>query len=85
MLIKNFGTASGFTGFNSKYATAWGVANDTVPDARQSLVDTLLTYSFDRATAEYTNCTVTLSAATSAVLTEAEKTAITAKGYILTS
>lgn len=80
------GTGSAHTAFSlASYLPVWGVNSDDIPDARQSLVDSLLTYSFNRATAEYDNCTVTLSAATLAVLTEEEKTAITAKGYILTS
>ena len=80
------GTGSAHTAFSfSTHLPVWGVNSDDIPDARQSLVDSLLTYSFDRATAEYDNCTITLSAATLAVLTDEEKTAITAKGYILTS
>lgn len=61
----------------------WGIADTENPDARQSLVDTLLTYSFDRATAGYSACTVTLSAATKALLTDEEKEQITAKGYTI--
>lgn len=80
------GTGSAHTSFSfSSHLPVWGVNSDDIPDARQSLVDSLLTYSYDRATAGYSNCTVTLSVATLAALTEEEKTAITAKGYILTS
>ena len=49
MLIKNFGTQPGFVGFTFRHVTWWGVNSFNVPDAKQSLIDTLLTYSFDRA------------------------------------
>ena len=83
-LIKGLGTAESQTTFNcSSTMAVWGVSSDGIPDARQSLVDSLLTYSYDRAAAGYDNCNVSLSAASMAVLTEEEKTDITAKGYIL--
>jgi hypothetical protein len=31
----------------------WGLNSEEVPDARQSLIDTFITYSFDRAAAGY--------------------------------
>lgn len=53
-------------------------------NARQDLVDTLLTNSFDRASVGYSVFTITLSKETFNLLTEDEITAITNKGYTLT-
>ena len=74
----------------SYYWANWGIPNDKHPDARQSLVDSLLTYSYDRVNdpdnlgTAGTTCTITLSANTYAQLTASEIEAITAKGYTLT-
>ena len=68
------------------YWSVWGVEDETVPlsaGARQSLIDTLITYSYDRATAGYSTCTVTLHANTKALLTQDEIAQITAKGYTI--
>lgn len=66
------------------YAVYWG--NDTVQSgSRQSVVDTLLANSFDRATAGYSPVTLQLSEQTVAALTADEIAAITAKGYTITS
>ena len=74
----------------SYYWANWGIPNDKHPDARQSLVDSLLTYSYDRVNdpdnlgTAGTTCTITLSANSYAQLTASEIEAITAKGYTLT-
>lgn len=61
----------------------WG--NDGMAaGARQSVVDTLLTHSFDRVAAGYDPVTIKLTAYTYGVLTADEIAAITAKGYTLT-
>ena len=91
-LIKNIGhNANNFTNYISfQYNTLYGVPNDKHPDARQSLVDSLLTYSYDRVNdpdglgTAGTTCTITLSANSYAQLTASEIEAITAKGYTLT-
>ena len=91
-LIKNIGhNANNFTNFiNFQSNTLYGVPNDKHPDARQSLVDSLLTYSYDRVNdpdnlgTAGTTCTITLSANSYAQLTESEIEQITAKGYTLT-
>lgn len=91
-LIKNIGhNANNFTNYISfQYNTLYGVPNDKHPDSRQSLVDSLLTYSYDRVNdpdnlgTAGTTCTITLSANTYAQLTASEIEAITAKGYTLT-
>lgn len=59
---------------------AWG-SGDTA--ARQSLVDSLLTYSVDRAARGIGTCRVFLPGAVINRLTTEEKAAITAKGYTL--
>lgn len=84
-LYKNLGTTSGLTSYDFSKATNWGVADSTYTDARQSLVDSLLTYSFDRATAGYSTCTIKLSANSKNQLTAQEISDIQAKGYTITT
>lgn len=62
------------------YYPAWGSGDDA---ARQSLVDSLLTYSIDRAAKGWGACRLGLPKAVIARLTDEEKAAITAKGYSL--
>ena len=62
--------------------TKWGQGGD---ENRQSLVDTLLTDSYDRTAAGWTPLTVPLGSAILARLTDEEKAAITAKGFTLTT
>ena len=86
VLLKDFGTGSNCTSASFTYWDVWGVEDETVPlsaGARQSLIDTLITYSYDRATAGYSTCTVNLSANTKALLTQDEIAQMTAKGYTL--
>ena len=61
-------------------STIWGQGSD---EALQSLKDSLITNSFDRKTAGYSTMTIYLSTATKALLTDAEKAQITAKGYTI--
>lgn len=85
-LLKDFGTGSNCTSASFSYWNVWGIEDETVElsaGARQSLIDTLITYSYDRATAGYSTCTVTLHANTKALLTEDEIAQMTAKGYTL--
>ena len=85
-LLKDFGTGSDCTSASFAYWPKWGIEDETVPlsaGARQSLVDTLITYSYDRATAGYSACSVNLSTDTKALLTQDEIAQITAKGYTL--
>ena len=88
MLIKNLGTPSTVTSYQDigfDKALNWGVDSTDYPDARQSLVDTLLTYSFDRATAGYATCTIKLSSNSYNQLTAQELADIEAKGYSITT
>ena len=82
-VFKDIGYQSTAVQFNTSYITNWGVNSDEIPDARQSLIDSLITYSFDRATASYPTCTITLSTNTKALLTEDEIAQITAKGFTI--
>ena len=86
VLLKDFGTGSSCTSAGFGYWKVWGIEDETIPlsaGARQSLVDTLITYSYDRATAGYSACTINLSEDTKALLTQDEIAQITAKGYTL--
>lgn len=62
------------------YYPAWGSGDEA---ARQSLVDSLLTYSIDRAAKGWGTCRLGLPPAVIDRLTDEEKAAITAKGYSL--
>ena len=83
MLIKDIGTKSSCTCLFFSDNFVWGINSDEVPDARQSLIDSLLTYSFDRASAGYSNCTLILYEDVFNILTKEEIADIEAKGYIL--
>ena len=99
MLIKNIGMQESCTIINlSSNGSYWGSSDqpyinykcpdrqkilDAIVGARQSVIDTFITYSYDRATAGYSTCTITLHADTKALLTQDEIAQITAKGYTL--
>lgn len=82
-VFKDIGYQSTAVQFNTSNIKNWGVNSDEIQDARQSLIDSLITYSFDRASASYPTCTITLSDNTKALLTEDEIAQITAKGFTL--
>ena len=82
-VFKDIGYQSTAVQFNTSNITNWGVNTSEIPDARQSLIDSLITYSFDRATAGYPTCTITLSDNTKALLTDNEKAQINAKGFTI--
>jgi hypothetical protein len=52
--------------------------------ATQAMKDSLITYTFDRAAAGYSNCVIKLSDYTKSLLTEDEIVQITTKGYTIT-
>lgn len=83
MLVKNIGYYQNRSSIDMSYSEVWGIANDEVPDARQSLIDSLITYSYDRATAGYSTQTWKLHTNVKALLTDDEIAQITAKGYTL--
>ena len=82
-VFKDIGTHTDITSFDFSNLRVWGIASTEIPDAKQSLIDSLITYSFDRAANGYSTCTITLYADTKALLTEEEIAAITAKGYTI--
>ena len=81
--FKDIGYHPNATQFNTSYCLYWGNNTNDVPDAKQSVIDSLITYSFDRATNGYSTCTVTLSSKTKGLLTEDEIAQITAKGFTI--
>lgn len=82
-VFKDIGYQSTAVQFNTERIDNWGVNTDEIQDARQSLIDSLITYSFDRASAGYPTCTISLSYTTKHLLTEDEKAQITAKGFTI--
>lgn len=66
--------------YNFNGATNWGMNGE---ENRQSLIDSLITYSYDRASNGMATCTITLSANTKALLTEEEIAQITNKGFTI--
>ena len=86
--LKNLGKHSGLTTCNFTYMPYWGDESNTVEyplteGARQSLIDSLITDSFDRTSVGFNNCILSLSSNTKALLTEDEIAQITAKGYTI--
>lgn len=65
--IHNIGKRSELTAFKMTIYGNWGVNSDEVPDARQSLESTF-NHLYDRTSAGYAACTITLSANTLNVL-----------------
>lgn len=82
-VFKDIGYQSTAVQFDTSDIVNWGVNTDEIPDARQSLIDSLITYSFDRASAGYPTCTITLSDNTKALLTSDEIYQINAKGFTI--
>lgn len=78
-LIKNVGK-SALTSYLFDGATNWGVGSE---ENRQSLIDSLITYSYDRASNGMATATIKLSTNTKALLTEEEIAQITAKGFTI--
>lgn len=81
--IKNLGTQSGLTSVDFGSCNAWGVDISNLQNCKQTVIDTLINYSFDRATAGYSACSISLASRTKALLTEEEIAQITAKGYTI--
>lgn len=77
--IINLGKST-LTTFDFSRATNWGTGGD---ENRQSLIDSLISYSYDRASAGMDTATIKLSANTKALLTEEEIAQITAKGFTI--
>ena len=82
-VFKDIGYQSTAVQFNTAKIDYWGFDSDEIPDARQSLIDSLITYSFDRAAAGYPTCTIKLSPSTKSFLTSDEIAQIEAKGFTI--
>lgn len=85
MLIKDIGTMEECISIDLSYATVWGINSNEVLDARQSLIDSLLTYSFDRKSYGYEDCTIILSGVTWSNIYWSERNDIKSKGYNIIS
>lgn len=79
----NLGKAQGLQSADFR-SDRWGDDSQSA-GARKSVIDTLLTNSFDRSAAGYGAVTIRLSEYTAGLLTDAEKAAITSKGYSITT
>lgn len=77
--ITNLGKATLAT-YDFSGATVWGTGGE---ENRQSLIDSLITYSYDRASNGMSTATIKLSETTKALLTEEEIAQITNKGFTI--
>lgn len=86
LTIKNIGdnlvNGTGVGQYNFSNLTLWGQNNEDCPNARQSLIDSLITYSKDLAGS---SVPIVLSSNTYSLLTSDELSQIRAKGYSVTS
>ena len=80
LLITNLGKSS-LTTYDFSEASAWGTGSE---ENRQSLIDSLITHSYDRASNGMDTSTIKLSSNTKALLTEEEIAQITQKGFTIT-
>ena len=78
-IIKNIGKSSLAT-FDFSGAKNWGIGSE---ENRQSLIDSLITYSYDRASNGMPTATIKLSSNTKALLTAEEIAQIEAKGFTI--
>ena len=84
MVVKNLGSRSVHTYFYFNNLPSWGINSETIPDARQSLIDSLITYSCDRVGSGFKHTfKVRLSETTAAILTDSEIAQITEKGFTI--
>lgn len=84
--LRGLGTLSSTTYLDFQSNKNWGIEDQTIlitDGARKSLVDSLISYSLDRASAGYSVCNIKLSIQSKALLTQDEIAQITAKGYTL--
>ena len=81
--LNNIGVNSTLTSVYFSDFEYWGINNEKYPNARQSLINTLLTNSYDRASAGYSSCRISLYKNVKKLLTDDEIAAITAKGFTI--
>lgn len=78
IILYNIGKS--YNDYKLTSAIAWGIGSE---ENRQSLIDSLITYSYDRASNGMSTATIQLSATTKALLTEEEIAQITNKGFTI--
>lgn len=76
----SLGGWSNNTTYDFSGATIWGTGSD---ENKQSVIDSLITYSHNRLESGFSVGIIKLSNATKALLTEDEITQITNKGYTI--
>lgn len=81
--LNNIGVNSTLTSVYFSDFEYWGINNEKYPNARQSLINTLLTNSYDRASAGYSSCRISLNKNVKKLLTDDEIAAITSKGFTI--
>lgn len=79
LLVKNIGTTS-MESYDFSGVPKWGAENE---ENRQSMIDTLITYSYDRAKYATSSAKIHLHSNAKNRLTESEIAQITAKGYTI--
>ena len=81
---KNIGSNSGATSLHlySANYTQWGLGDE---ESKQSFIDSVLTYSYDRAANGLTTLELRMKPEQKALLTEEQITAIQAKGYTISA
>lgn len=77
--VTNLGKST-LTTYDFSGASVWGTNGE---ENKQSLIDSLITYSYDRASNGMSTATIKLSANTKALLTEEEIAQITNKGFTI--
>ena len=87
LILKGLGTNENMTAANINILN-WGYNSNTKlgiteAQSKQSLLDSLITYSFDRAGSGYKPCTLHMASYTKGILTEDEIAQITAKGFTI--
>lgn len=82
--ITGLGTNENCTSIDFGICNNLGKDSGLIKSAKQKLIDTLLTNSFDRASAGYSVFTITLHENTFNLLTEEDIESITNKGYTIT-
>ncbi len=80
LTLKGLGMSTKLTSIDFSYCSKWGTAGEA---SRQSLIDTLINYSYDRAGNGLSAATLKLHADTKALLTDEEKAQIVAKGFTI--
>lgn len=80
MLLTNIGRNENSTDFNFDGATAWGYGEDYEVN-KQSLIDSIVNNTYDRASAGYSTATIYLSYYLESLFTEEQLEQVRNKGY----